>query len=282
MLVSVIIPTFNRAAFVHEAVASVLVQRDARFELIVVDDGSCDDTAALLRREFGDLVKITCTDNRGVSAARNLGVRRSRGELVAFLDSDDLWLPEKLTVQVAFFREHPDAQICQTEEVWIRHGRPLVPRPYLRKLSGSIFESSLRRCMVSPSAVMLRRELFDHRGGFDETLPACEDYDLWLRIAVDTQIPLIEAPLVIRRAGHDDQLSRRHWGMDRFRIAALMKLLTHEALSTEQRRCAVEVLSEKCRIVAAGAARRGRTEEAQRYAMIAQIWQGTVGSCSPV
>ncbi len=273
MLVSVIIPTFNRAAFVREAVASVLAQRDVDFELIVIDDGSDDNTAELLRDEFGSSVDVIGTDTRGVSAARNLGVHRSRGALVAFLDSDDLWLPEKLRVQVGFFAEHPEAQICQTEEIWMRHGRRLIPSNDQRKLGGRIFAPSLRRCMVSPSAVMLRRKLFDHCGGFDETLPACEDYDLWLRISRNTPIALIESPLVIRRAGHEDQLSRRYWGMDRFRIAALMKLLAQEVLSTEQRQLAIEVLSEKCRIVAAGAAKRGRTEEAQRYAMIAQTWE---------
>lgn len=271
MLVSVIIPTFNRAAFVREAVLSVLAQRGVDFELIVVDDGSSDGTAELLAAEFGDSVRVLRSDNRGVSAARNLGARVSSGELLAFLDSDDLWLAEKLRLQVAFFRENPDASICQTEEVWLRHGTRVQQRSHQRKPSGWIFEPSLHQCLVGASSVVLRRSLFDQHGGFDESLPACEDYDLWLRIACHTQVWLLDAPLIIKRGGHADQLSYRHWGMDRFRVAALSKLLGQGRLTPEQRQATVRVLNQKCRILADGAAKRGRADEASRYSALAQV-----------
>src|SRR5262249_55116548 len=151
------IPTFDREALVCQAVRSVCAQRNAAFEVIVVDDGSADETASALEREFGEGIRLVRTPQRGVAAARNLGVAVSRGDLIAFLDSDDLWLPDKLQVQVDFFRRHPQAEICQTNEIWIRNGVPVNPRARHRKPSGDIFAPSLRLCLVSPSAVMLRR-----------------------------------------------------------------------------------------------------------------------------
>jgi len=265
VLVSVIIPTFNRCGFVREAVASVCAQRGVAFEIIVVDDGSTDGTAAALRSEFGDRVRLITIANRGVAAARNHGVAASRGALIAFLDSDDLWMSEKLRAQLRFFAEHPEAQICQTQEIWIRNGVRVNPCAHHRKPSGDIFEPSLRRCLVSPSAVMMRRRLFERVGGFDEALPVCEDYDLWLRTARTTPVWLIDRALVLKRGGHPDQLSRRYWGMDRFRVAVLQRLLTETQLTPEQRHAALGVLTEKCAILAQGAARRGREAEAAAY-----------------
>lgn len=265
MLVSVVIPTFNRCGFVCEAVASVRAQHDSEHEIIVVDDGSTDGTAAVLERQFGHRVKVVRTANRGVAAARNCGVAASRGELIAFLDSDDLWLPGKLAVQTAFFSDHTSAEICQTDEIWIRDGVRVNPCAHHRKPSGDIFEPSLRRCLVSPSAVMLRRELFGRVGGFDERLRACEDYDLWLRIAHNTPVGLVDHALVVKRGGHADQLSRRIWGLDRFRVMALARLLEEGALSVTQRQATLAVLAEKCAILADGAARRGRRAEAEAY-----------------
>ena len=272
MLVSAVIPTFNRRALVCQAVASVLAQRGPAFETIVVDDGSTDDTAAALEQEFGARIRVVSAEHRGVAAARNLGVSSSCGELIAFLDSDDLWLSGKLATQVAFFHEHPEAEICQTEEIWVRNGRRVNPCAHHRKPRGDIFEASLHLCLVSPSAVMLRRGLFERVGGFDEHLPACEDYDLWLRIALGTPVWLVEQPLVIKRGGHADQLSRQFWGMDRYRVVSLLGLLAARELSDARRRATLSVLQEKCAILARGAARRGRLEEAERYYRIAHAY----------
>lgn len=282
MVVSVIIPTFNRRALVREAVASARAQRDVESEVVVVDDGSSDGTAMALREEFGTRIRVLDTANRGVAAARNLGVAGSCGELIAFLDSDDLWLPGKLAAQVAFLIAHADAEICQTEEIWVRGGVRVNPCAHHRKPSGDIFEPSLRRCLVSPSAVVLRRRLFERVGGFDETLPACEDYDLWLRVLRDTPVWLIDRPLVIKRGGHADQLSHRFWGMDRFRVAALVRLLSEDNLRPPQRAATWRVLAEKCAVLANGAARRGRHDEAGRYRILAGMYeQGTVGGAHP-
>ncbi len=269
--VSVIVPTFNRREMVREAVASVLAQTVADFELIVVDDGSEDGTAECLEREFGGRLRLIRTPNRGVAAARNTGAGAARGEHLAFLDSDDLWQPRKLEAQLAHFARYPESEACQTEEIWIRNGVRVHPRRRHRKPDGDIFWRSLERCVVSPSAVMLRRDLFERLGGFDETLPACEDYDLWLRLGRTARVALIPEPLVVKRGGHPDQLSRRFWGMDRFRIAALLKLLAGP-LEEPQRRAVVQELERKCAIVAAGAEKRGRLEEGAHYRALAAAY----------
>ena len=267
--VSAIIPTQNRPAFLREALASVCAQTYRNVEIVVVDDGSAPAARAATQRvitEFarGQDLPVRCIvqPHRGVSAARNRGVRASRGALLAFLDSDDVWLPDKLARQVALFDAQPRTRICQTEEIWLRRGVRVNPRAVHRKPDGDVFFASLARCVVSPSAVMLRRALFERVGGFDEALPACEDYDLWLRIAVNEPVPLIDVPLVLKRGGHDDQLSRRYWGMDRFRIVALRKLLDSGWLSDPRRWATLDMLHAKCRILAQGARKRGKSAAA--------------------
>jgi len=269
-LVSVIIPTYNRAALVVEAIDSVLRQRRCLFELIVVDDGSTDATASVLTRREKELRYIR-QPHRGVAAARNLGARHARGQWLAFLDSDDLWQPTKLAEQLVFHRQSGDILVSQTEEIWLRNGKRVNPCAHHRKPAGDIFVESLTRCLVSPSAVLMRRELFEWAGGFDETLTVCEDYDLWLRIANRVPIGLVPKALVIRRGGHADQLSRRLWGMDRFRVAAMLKLLATDELSTARRQAVVDELARKCAILAHGARRRQREAEAQRYMALAQM-----------
>jgi glycosyltransferase involved in cell wall biosynthesis len=267
-MVSVIIPTYNRAWILGEAIDSVLAQDFFDLELIVIDDGSTDDTQRLLDGYQGAIAPIF-QPNRGVSAARNAGVAASRGSLVAFLDSDDLWLPGKLSAQVAFFRKHPQALICQTEETWVRRGVRVNPKRRHRKPSGPIFLRSLELCLVSPSAVMMRRELFDAMGGFDETLPSCEDYDLWLRIGCNTPVYLIDAPLVVKRGGHPDQLSAVP-GLDRHRIASLSRLIASARLTPAQKLAAATTLVKKCEVFAGGCIKRGRQQEAKRYLDLAK------------
>jgi glycosyltransferase involved in cell wall biosynthesis len=253
--VTVIIPTYNRRDLVREAIASVTAQSYTDCEVIVVDDGSDDGTAEVVQ-QFAR-IRYIYQPNHGVSAARNAGVALAQGELLAFLDSDDLWQPRKLECQVALFDQDPGIQICQTDEMWIRDGVRVNPHNKHRKTGGDIFARSLELCLVSPSAVMMRRALFEELGGFDETLPACEDYDLWLRITTRLPVHFIEMPLVVKRGGHPDQLSRRFWGMDRFRVQALCKLLESGVLSIEQRRLTLEMLRKKCVILAHGAWKRG-------------------------
>jgi glycosyltransferase involved in cell wall biosynthesis len=265
-LVSIIIPTYNRAWIVRDAIDSVLGQTYADFELIVVDDGSTDRTPQILDA-YGDRLRVIRQANQGVSAARNRGIGESSGPLIALLDSDDLWLPGKLSVQVDFFRKHPAALICQTDEIWIRNGLQVNPGKRHRKPSGMIFERSLELCLVSPSAVMFRRELIEKVGLFDESLPACEDYDLWLRVGCRFPVHLIGRPLTIKRGGHEDQLSRQS-SLDKYRIRSLVKLIEAGGLNLTQRNAAVIALRKKCAVYANGCRKRGRLEEALHYTIL--------------
>jgi glycosyltransferase involved in cell wall biosynthesis len=265
--VSVIIPTYNRGWTIGEAVDSVLAQDYREFELIVVDDGSTDNTPEILDA-YGGTIKVFRQENKGVSAARNRGIAEASGRFIAFLDSDDLWLPQKLSRQVEFFNTIPDALICQTEEIWIRSGVRVNPKKRHRKPSGMIFEPSLALCLVSPSAVMIRPSLLEIVGNFDETLTACEDYDLWLRISCRFPVYRIDTPLIIKRGGHEDQLSASS-GLDKFRIKAIKKIIKSGFLSKGQYAAAVKALKEKCNIYAAGCRKRGREGEAKDYKKLA-------------
>lgn len=260
-MISVIIPTFNRSALVREAVASVLAQEDVALEVIVVNDGSSDDTFAALAA-FGSAIHSVSKAHGGVSSARNAGIRAAKGEWLAFLDSDDLWLPQKLRKQLAFLGEHPEFKICQTEEIWVRNGQKLNPKEYHRKPRGYCFPQLLERCLVSPSAVVIHREIFRDVGLFDESLPACEDYDLWLRVGCRYPLGLLQEPLTIKRGGHADQLSTTVPALDRYRIQALAGLLQNEPLTPDQRELAMQALKRKCRIYGEGCRKRGRNEEA--------------------
>lgn len=270
-LVSVVIPTFNRAAWVGEAIDSVLAQAHTPIELIVVDDGSNDTTAQAVQPYASALTYIQ-RPHRGVSAARNYGVAASRGDLVAFLDSDDLWLPGKMTAQVALFVQCPQLQACYTDEIWIRRGVRVNPRHIHRKHSGWIFHQSLPRCTISPSSIMLRRSQWDRLGGFDERLPACEDYDLWLRLTSTTPVHLIPQQLIVKRGGHPDQLSHTVPILDIYRIAALEKILATPLLHA-QRQAVLLQLIEKSRIVAQGAHKRGHRTRASTYGHKSRTYQ---------
>jgi glycosyltransferase involved in cell wall biosynthesis len=278
--VSVIIPTYNRRAMLLEAIDSVLAQSFNAFELIVIDDGSTDGTLEDLTR-LGEKIRLSRIDHRGPAAARNCGVALARAPLLAFLDSDDLWAPTKLERQLAFMRANPVCAISQTGEIWIRDGRRVNPGLRHRKRAGDIFVDSLRTCLISVSAVIMRTELLRSAGGFDESMAAAEDYDLWLRLLIDREAGLLDEPLVTRRGGHRDQTSATTPAIDRFRILALTKLLADDRLSAARQTSVVEVLKEKCRIYAGGLVRRGRLDQAQFYQRLAAQAGGWQTSALP-
>ena len=269
--VSVIIPTYNRETVLPRAVDSVLVQKVATFELIIVNDGSTDNTQSLYEAKGTapsslhpplPAIRVFHQENKGPAAARNTGIQNARGEWIAFLDSDDEWKPGKLKAQLEFFRKDPDYLICQTVEIWIRNGTRVNPMKKHQKYGGWIFEKCLPLCIVSPSPVMMHRNLFDEAGLFDESLPACEDYDLWLRIAAKHPVGLIEKPYIIKYGGHADQRSREFPAMDQFRIRSLAKILAAGILTPEQIVAARRMLEEKSRIYIEGALKRGKEKEA--------------------
>lgn len=264
--VSVILPTYNRAQFLKEALESLTLQTFKDFEAVVIDDGSTDDTPDIIKTYSSkiNLRALVSGQNHGVSWARNQGIKTSRAPWIAFLDSDDTWMPRKLEIQMKYLERSPSTQICQTEEIWIRNGRRVNPMKKHEKRGGSIFERCLELCVVSPSATMMSRKLLDEVGVFDEDLPACEDYDLWLRISCRYPIGLIPEPLITKRGGHADQLSRKYPAMDLYRIRSIQKLLESRSLAPEQRELAVRELRKKVTIYAEGAKKRGKLEEAEK------------------
>ncbi|MCP3941976.1 MAG: glycosyltransferase [Desulfobacteraceae bacterium] len=273
-LVSVIIPTFNRAWTLKNAVDSVLDQNYDAIEIIIIDDGSTDNTLDILDG-YGNKIQVLTQANSGVSAARNLGIKRSHGEFIALLDSDDAWEPDKISCQIDFFERNPDALICQTEEIWIRNGKRVNPKIKHQKPSGMIFDASLHLCLVSPSAVMIRKELFELKGYFNEEFLVCEDYDFWLRILADYPIFLVDKPCTIKHGGHGDQLSAHH-SQDKYRIASIVGLIQSKTLSRQQEKTAAKVLEKKCRIYGNGCLKRQRDEEGQYYL---GLYQSLFGIC---
>ncbi|MGL4207880.1 MAG: glycosyltransferase family 2 protein [Candidatus Adiutrix sp.] len=251
-LVSVIIPVYNRAKIVGRAIDSVLKQNYLALELLVVDDGSSDGFGANLGPN--PPFRLLRQPNLGVSAARNLGIKAAKGKLIAFLDSDDEWLAGKIKAQVDYLNAHPHMVLVQTQERWVRHEKVVNPRRKHLKMAGDIFIPSLKLCLISPSAVMLRRSVFDEVGLFDENMLAAEDYDLWLRILAKHPAGLIDRQMVIRYGGHEDQLSARH-SLDRYRIMALEKILTHP-LSPQQKAAAEDELGRRRTIYLNGLAKR--------------------------
>jgi glycosyltransferase involved in cell wall biosynthesis len=271
-LISVIIPTYNRAIWLKEAIESVLNQTYKQFELIVVDDGSTDTTRELLQ-QYGPELAVLLAGHGGPSAARNCGIAAARGGYIAFLDSDDVWLPDKLRAQMLFFQDHPEARVCQTEEIWIRNGLRVNPMQKHKKYSGWIFEQCLPLCIVSPSSVMIERSVFERVGLFDETFLACEDYDLWLRIAAHFPIFLLDTPLIIKRGGHVDQQSKIIPHLDQYRIRALCKILESGILQPDQHRQALCELKKKCCIYGNGCLKRGKRDEGEHVLKLPENYQ---------
>lgn len=248
--VSVIIPTYNRATLLPRAIDSVLNQTYRDFELLVIDDGSTDHTPGIIKQYMGKLTYIR-QNHRGVAAARNLGIKSSNGKWIAFLDSDDYWLPKKLERQMEFMRAQPDLLISQTDEIWIRKGRHANPMKKHQKYGGYIFEKCLPLCIVSPSAVVINRQLFEKVGLFDENFPVCEDYDLWLRISLKFPIGFLPEKLIVKTGGHSDQLSKKFICMDRYRVLALEKILNEE-LTPHQRALVIQEIIKKLTILSKG------------------------------
>ncbi len=266
--VSVVIPTYNRRALLERALASVLAQSHPAREIIVVDDGSNDGTGEFIAARYPQ-VRYFYQENRGVSSARNCGIKESAGEWIALLDSDDEWKPQKLARQSAALDESPGFDLCHCDEDWVRAGVRVNQGARHGKGGGYIFRSCLPLCVISPSAAMLRRTVFAEIGLFDEDLPACEDYDFWLRFCSRRPVLFVDESLVIKHGGRDDQLSRRIRGLDRYRVQALAKLLEAGDLEEADAGAVRQVMAEKARIFAAGARKRGRQKEAEEILALA-------------
>ncbi len=252
MQVSVIIPVYNRRQTLPRALESVIAQLHPAAEIIVVDDGSEDGTAQMVRQQYPD-VQLIEQPNKGVSAARNAGIRAAKYGWIALLDSDDEWLPQKLSRILQAHEKQPDLLLWHSDEIWVRNGTRVNPMNKHAKQGGNIFKHCLPLCVISPSAAVIHRKVFSEIGWFDEALPACEDYDYWLRFCHRYEVGYIEQPLIRKYGGHADQLSRKHWGMDRFRIHALDKLLQQKTITPTQRELACQMLIKKTGILLKGA-----------------------------
>ena len=250
MLIDAIIPTFNREATLRRSIESVLKQSYQNFILHIVDDGSTDSTSSLLK-EYQSHTQIKCyfQKNSGVSAARNLAVRNSYADWITFLDSDDEWLPHKLEEQFNFLSKNPTCSFLHSEEIWIRNGVRVNPKEKHKKSNDNIFLRSLDFCLISPSTVLMKRELFLKHHGFDERFTVCEDYDLWLKILANESIGFIGAPLIYKYGGHNDQLSTKFVAMDYWRIKSLVSLYKSLNVSEVQKEQIKKVLIKKSEIL---------------------------------
>ena len=279
--VSVIIPTYNREKFISECVQSVLAQTLPAREIIIVDDGSTDATYNILRDlGFNSLstkktvLRYFFQQNRGVSSARNLGIKEARSEYIALLDSDDLWLKSKLDRQVsAFQNDTQSSRLCHTDEIWIRNGVRVNQHKKHKKHGGNVFQSCLKLCCISPSSAMMHRSVFEDFGFFDEDLPACEDYDFWLRYSAKEDVNFIDEPLIIKKGGHSDQLSGAHWGMDRFRIYSIEKILKEPDLTLVNKTEAIHEVILKLEILINGSQKRQKFAYAENMLQKKQHWE---------
>lgn len=262
---SVIIPTYNRVLFLKIAVKSVLEQTFADYELIIVDDGSGDETKEMLKKYTDEKIIYIYQEHSGVSKARNVGLKKAKGEYIAFLDSDDRYCRDKLKITYEYIKKYPDYKIFHTEEVWYRSGELLAQKEYHRKPSGFCFANAVKLCSISISTVAVKKELFDIIGVFDENLPACEDYDFWLRATAQFPVFLIPEYLTIKEGGHAGQQSKRYPAMDKFRISALKKILETGKLTEENYHSAYEELAKKIMLYIQGALKRSKTREVEEY-----------------
>ncbi len=258
MNISVIIPTYNRYEFLKRALKSVYAQNFQAKEVIVIDDGSTDETPQI-QKDFPS-IKYIYQKNSGVSSARNLGIKNATHQWIAFLDSDDIWDEKKLELQADFHKNNPNTLMSYTDEKWIRNGKEVkIPKKFT-KYGGYIFEECLSHCIIAPSATLIHRNLLNKIGIFDESLEVCEDYDLWLRIALDNEVGLIDEKLITKYAGHEDQLSFKHWGMDRFRVLTLEKLIDSKKSNRVK-----NILLYKYRILLEGAIKYDKISDIKTY-----------------
>jgi glycosyltransferase involved in cell wall biosynthesis len=271
MKISVIIPTFNRKKILGRAIQSVINQSLKPFEVIIIDDGSNDGTKDWVKENFQD-IRYIYQNNQGVSSARNKGIKYAYGDWIAFLDSDDEWLPNKLYEQVKAIGSNPEIKFFHTNEIWIRNGVRVNQMKKHKKYGGYIFEKCLDICRVSPSSVLIQKEVFDNIGIFDESLRVCEDYDLWLRITSKYPVVFLDIPLIYKYGGHADQLSKVNDGIESYRIQSLEKIIKSGFLSDEQKVMAVNALVNKMKIYSKGLEKRKKLAALQDIKKNIQYW----------
>ena len=269
--VSVIIPTYNRKYLLKRALHSASSQTFVPQEIIVVDDGSSDGTKDWVLERF-PCVRYICQDNSGVSSARNRGIREAKGSWIAFLDSDDEWMPDKLEKQEIAINDSKEAWLCHTNEIWIRNGVRVNQMKKHQKYGGDVFENCLDICRISPSSALIKKEVFEMVGLFDESLKVCEDYDLWLRITAVLPVIFLDEQLITKYGGHSDQLSRVDNGIEQYRIKSLEKILRSKSLSADQSKSAKLHLLKKLKVFSNGLEKRNKLKELSIYKKKIELW----------
>jgi len=254
--ISVVIPTYNRRQTIGRSIDSILNQTLFPSEIIVVDDGSTDGTSDYIQSNFPSIILLQ-QPNKGVSSARNMGIRSSNSDWVALLDSDDEWFSQKLEKQVMTLSQNLDIKFCHTEEIWIRNGVRVNQMKKHQKYGGHIFNKCLDICRISPSSVLFHRSILDDVGYFDKDQKVCEDYDLWLRITAKYPVLYIDESLIKKYGGHEDQLSKVKDGIESHRIKVLEKLIMQKFTSV-QKNAMLKMLIEKLTIFSIGAQKRGK------------------------
>ena len=260
------------------ALQSIVDQTSAVDEIIVVDDGSNDGSSKFIEHQFPQ-VNLIQQSNQGVSAARNRGIEVARYDWIALLDSDDSWHSHKIATIRDGHRKHPQFVLYHSDEIWIRNGKRVNPMNKHRKSGGWVFEQCLPLCVISPSAAVIQKSVLQSLGMFDEKLPACEDYDLWLRLCHLYPIHYLDQALVTKFGGHEDQLSKRYGAMDQFRIRALNRLLQHETLTLENYNSARKMLLSKLEILLNGAIKHRNQKLIDEFVPIKETWADEAVSC---
>ena len=254
--VSVVIPTYNRINVISRAIDSVLKQTHPINQIIVVDNNSTDNTSEILKNKYSK-IEILVEQKQGVSFARNKGIKYSNCDWIALLDSDDSWKPQKIEKQLSLYeKSKKKLRVIHTDEIWYKNNKLFNQKKIHQKSGGDIFEKCLDLCCISPSSALLRSDLFKDIGYFDESFLACEDYDFWLRVTAREKVLFLDEPLTIKYGGHDDQLSKKYWGMDRFRVKALEKLILNHELNSKQKKVALKSLTSRLEIIVNGAKKR--------------------------
>ena len=270
MNISVVIPSYNRIEFLKRSIDSVINQTKKPFEIIVVDDGSTDGTETMIKSDY-DFVKFIKQKNKGVSAARNIGIKVSIGQWICFLDSDDEWKKDKLEKQINAMKSNPGYKFFHSNEIWIKNGLRINQKKKHKKYGGDIFDKCLDMCRISPSSVMIDKTVFDEVGNFNEDLVVCEDYELWLRICDKYRVFFIDEPLIIKYGGHQGQLSYSIESIENHRIKALEYLIL-ENLNRKNKRHAIQMLLSKLNIYLKGLVKRRKNDEIAVYEEKIKVW----------
>ena len=270
--ISVVIPTLNRINTLQRALDSVINQTYKPAEIIVVDNGSSDGTLKFLREQYPKIT--TLTENKvGVSSARNKGIKKSINQWIALLDSDDAWHPRKLETQTSMLDSAlKEYNLIHTDEVWFRNNKHINQMKKHKKQGGYIFERCLSLCCISPSSVLFKKNILDKVGLFDESLPVCEDYDMWLKICSSEEVLFAQDKLTYKYGGHKDQLSKSYWGMDRFRIKSIENIIKNFDLTNKQKKQAKKELIKKLKIIINGAFKRNNLSIVNEFSTKFEYW----------